>query len=346
MEMLWYFIVAVMVAVYVVLDGFDFGAGILSPFIAKTDEEKHQVIAAIGPFWDGNEVWLLAGGGALFFAFPKAYASGFSGFYLPLTMVLWLLMMRGLSIEFRSKEASPIWRSFWDGALFLSSSLMAIVLGAALGNVVRGVPIGADGYFTGPLFTNFMPGTHPGVLDWYTVTIGLFAFAVLTLQGALYLRMRLEGEVEARATAAAKNLWIVVLGLGLLATVATMQVRPELLSAVFSRPIPIVLTVVFLAAFGAVKLWMGRASNLPFLASSVFIATMLAATAFAAYPVMLHSTLDPAYDITAQNARTSDLSLNWGTVIWFTAIVLVAVYFIHLFRTFAGKVRPEDSYGH
>jgi cytochrome d ubiquinol oxidase subunit II len=178
------------------------------------------------------------------------------------------------------------------------------------------------------------------------VTIGLFAFAVLALQGALYLRMRLEGEVEARTTAAAQKPWLVVLGLGLLATVATMQVRPELLSAVFSRPIPIVLTVVFLAAFGAVKFWMGRASNLPFLASSVFIPAMLAATAFAAYPMMLHSTLDPAYDITAQNARTSDLSLNWGTVIWFTAIVLVAVYFIHLFRTFAGKVRPEDSYGH
>ena len=148
METIWFGIVAVMVAVYVVLDGFDFGAGVLHLFVAKTDEERRSVLSAIGPFWDGNEVWLLAGGGALFFAFPSAYAAGFSGFYLPLTMVLWLLMIRGLSIEFRNKEESPLWRSFWDGGLFLSSALMAIVLGAALGNVLRGVPLDATGYFS------------------------------------------------------------------------------------------------------------------------------------------------------------------------------------------------------
>src|SRR5947209_3824924 len=140
METLWYAILAGMLTVYVVLDGFDFGAGILHLFVARTDEERRTVLAAIGPVWDGNEVWLIASGGMLVYAFPRAYAGGFSGFYLPLMMALWLLILRGLSIEFRSLEPIPLWRSFWDGVFFFSSTLMAIVLGAALGNVIRGVP--------------------------------------------------------------------------------------------------------------------------------------------------------------------------------------------------------------
>lgn len=347
MATLWFYIVAVMVAVYVVLDGFDFGAGILNLFVAKTDDERRSVIAAVGPYWDGNEVWLLAGGGALFFAFPKAYASGFSGFYLPLTMVLWLLMMRGLAMEFRSKEESSLWRGFWDSALFLSSALMTIVLGAALGNVIRGVPLNSDGYFSGPLFTNFMPGDHPGVLDWYTVTIGLFAMAVLTLHGALYLRLKLEGDVQARCERAARSMWGAVIVLGVLATVATEVVRPELFASIFGRPIAIVLGAAFLACFAAIPVTMKRPNQTtPFIASGVFIATMLAATAVGAFPVLLHSTLNPADDITVANAKTGDLSMNIGAVIWFVAITLTVVYFIYLFRTFAGKVKAEDSYGH
>ncbi len=347
METLWFYIVAVMVAVYVVLDGFDFGAGILSLFVAKNDPERRSVYAAIGPFWDGNEVWLLAGGGALFFAFPKAYAAGFSGFYLPLTMVLWLLMMRGLSIEFRSKEESPLWRSFWDGAFFLSSSLMAIVLGAALGNVVRGVPLKEDGYFTRPLFTDFMPGTHPGVLDWYTVLLGLFAFAVLAMQGGLFLRMKLEGAVQQRSEAAAKIAWVGVMVLGILATIATMSVRGELFASVFANPIAIVLTIAFVAAFAAIPILVKRQHQAgPFLASSVFIATMLAATAVGAYPTLLPSTIDRAFDINIANAKTGAMAMNLGAAIWFVAIVIAVGYFVYLFKTFAGKVRADESHGH
>src|SRR5205823_12906150 len=171
-EPIWFGIVALMLTVYVVLDGFDFGGGILHLFVAKPGRERRTVLAAIGPVWDGNEVWLVAAGGVLFYAFPRAYAAGFSGFYLPLMIVLWLLILRGVSIEFRSREPNPLWRSFWAGTFALASSLMAIVLGAALGNIVRGVPVDASGYFVGPLFTNFRPGAHPGVLDWYTVLLG------------------------------------------------------------------------------------------------------------------------------------------------------------------------------
>src|SRR5437868_13328450 len=136
-EAVWFIVIAGMLSVYVVLDGFDFGAGILHLFVAKTDEERRTVFATIGPIWDGNEVWLIASGGIIVFAFPRAYAAGFSGFYLPLMMVLWLLILRGLAIEFRSKEENPLWRSFWDGTFAFSSTLMAIVLGAALGNLIR-----------------------------------------------------------------------------------------------------------------------------------------------------------------------------------------------------------------
>jgi cytochrome bd ubiquinol oxidase subunit II len=347
METLWFFIVAVMVAVYVVLDGFDFGAGILSLFVAKTDEERRSILAAIGPYWDGNEVWLLAGGGALFFAFPKAYAAGFSGFYLPLVMVLWLLMIRNLSIEFRSKEASNVWRSLWDGGLFISSALMAIVLGAALGNVVRGVPLNAEGYFSGPLFTNFMPDAHPGVLDWFTVTIGVFALVVLMLQGALFLRWRLDGPVRDRATAAAKNLWPAVIAVGVLATLAVQLVRPELFGAIFGRPVSLLLTLVFICSFVGVRATLGNKNELlPFVANSLFIATMLAATAVGAYPTLLHSTLDPVNDINAYNAHTSAYSMSIGAVIWVVAIIPVLGYFTYLFRSFAGKVSKGDLIGH
>jgi cytochrome d ubiquinol oxidase subunit II len=154
MGTLWFWIVAVMLVAYVVLDGFDIGAGIVYLFVARTEEERQQAMRSIGPFWDGNEVWLLAAGGTLFFAFPLLYASAFSGFYLPLMIVLWLLILRALSIELRGHSAEPLWRTFFDALFTFSSSLLAIFYGAALANVVRGVPIGPDNYFFLPLWSH------------------------------------------------------------------------------------------------------------------------------------------------------------------------------------------------
>src|SRR5271163_3448619 len=145
METVWFAIVSAMLTVYVILDGFDFGAGILHRFVARTDEERRTVLAAIGPIWDGNEVWLIAAGGVLFVAFPKVYATGFSGFYMALFIVLWLLILRGVSIEFRSHEENPLWREFWDTVFALASALLAVVFGTALGNIVRGVPLDRTG---------------------------------------------------------------------------------------------------------------------------------------------------------------------------------------------------------
>src|SRR5271167_4568191 len=177
MATLWFMIVAVMVAAYVVLDGFDLGAGVIYLGAAKTPDERRSIMRAIGPVWDGNEVWLLAAGGTLYFAFPLLYASSFSGFYLPLMMVLWLLILRAIGIEFRTHIDNQVWQSFFDGVFSLSSVLLAVFFGAALGNVVRGVPLAPDGYFFEPLWTNWKIGPHPGILDWYTVVAGVVALA-------------------------------------------------------------------------------------------------------------------------------------------------------------------------
>src|SRR5882762_221641 len=169
MQMLWFGLASATLAIYVVLDGFDFGAGALHVWVARNDRERRQVLAAIGPFWDGNEVWLLATGGILFLAFPKVLASGLSGFYFAIMLVLWSLILRGIAIEFRSHVASPLWRQAWDTVFCAASALLAIFLGAALGNVVRGVPLDARGWFSLELFTDFSAREPVGILDWYTV---------------------------------------------------------------------------------------------------------------------------------------------------------------------------------
>ena len=196
---IWYAIIAVMLTLYVVLDGFDLGAGIVHLLVARTDDARQQVIAAIGPYWDGNEVWLLASGGVLFVAFPTVLASGLSGFYLAIFFVLWLLLLRGLAIECRGHVADGLWRAFWDATFALSSALLAIFLGAALGNVLRGVPLNAEGWFALTLFTNFRATPPVGLLDWFTVSSGLFALTALALHGALFLAWKTRGAVQRRS---------------------------------------------------------------------------------------------------------------------------------------------------
>src|SRR3990172_3804775 len=169
METLWFCLVAGMLALYVVFDGLDIGAGIAHLIVARNDRERRIVLRSIGPVWDGNEVWLIAAGGTLYFAFPALYASSFSGFYLPLMMVLWLLILRGISIEFRNHLEGAAWSPFWDVVFSLSSILLAVFFGAALGNVVRGVPLDAGGSFFEPLWTDWQPRGETGILDWYTV---------------------------------------------------------------------------------------------------------------------------------------------------------------------------------
>src|SRR5918994_925682 len=282
METFWFMAVAFMIAMYVLLDGFDLGAGAIHPFVARNDVERRMIIRAIGPVWDGNEVWLIAAGGTLFFAFPQLYASSFSGFSLPLIMVLWLLMIRGLSIELRGHLKDPMWTSFWDAMFFIGSTLLAIFFGAALGNVVRGVPVAEDGYFFQPLWTNFNPFSEtPGILDWYTVLIGLLALITLIVHGANYLAVKTENELNARFHRIARLSWVALVVLTVLGTIATFWVSPWMLESFNERPYGYVLPLVAIAGLGGIGLFnVRRQDKAAFLSSSAYIVGVLTSTVF------------------------------------------------------------------
>lgn len=346
MQMLWFWLVSVMVAIYAVMDGFDFGAGVLHLWVAKTDKERRGVLGAIGPLWDGNEVWLLAGGGALLFAFPKVLAAGFSGFYLAMFMVVWSLILRGISIEFRSHVKEPMWRSFWDLVFFGSSCLLPILLGAALGNVVRGVPIDDTGYFNIPLFTNFRTSTPVGVLDWYTVLMGVFVLLTLAGHGATFLAWKTEGAVHDRSVRAGKWIWVGVLPLWAIATWATSVVNPTLFIGWRNAPLAWVSTLIFVT--GVVLVFYGLKTGrhlLAFLGSGAFVLGILATTAASIWPIMLRSTLDLTWSLTALNSSSSDEGLKSGLAWWLIGFPLVLGYFAMLFRIHRGKVKIEED-GH
>src|SRR5438132_6416248 len=236
METVLFAMVAAMLAVYVVLDGFDFGVGILHRLVARTDDERRTVLAAIGPVWDGNEVWLVAAGGVLFMAVPRVYSAALSGFYMALMIVLWLLIVRGIAIESRSHQENPLWREFWDTAFSLSSVLLAVVLGTALGNMIRGVPLDATGFFAIPLFTDFQPGEQPGIFDWYTTLVGVFTLCALAGHGALYLVWTSTCPVQVRGAAWARKIWLAVLPLWVLVTLATVWIQPGIYTNLLARP--------------------------------------------------------------------------------------------------------------
>ncbi len=340
MEMLWFWLVSVMVAIYVVLDGFDFGAGILHLFVAKTNEERREVLGAIGPLWDGNEVWLLAGGGSMFLAFPKVLASGFSGFYLAMWLVVWCLMLRGISIEFRSHLRDGLWRHFWDTTFSVSSILLPVLFGAALGNVLRGVPVDGSGFFEMALWTNFRVGPQPGILDWYTVLIGVFALATLAGHGALFLVWKTEGPVHDRARALVMKVWGLVLALWIVSSYATSLVNPGIFQNLAHAPLGWLATLIFLV--GLTLVFVGTKQERPLLAfigSGAFILGLLAASAACVYPVMLRSTVDPAYSLTALNASVGGPGLRTGLVWWLIGFPIALGYFTFLFRFHRGKVK-------
>jgi len=335
----WFILLGFMLIMYVILDGFDLGAGILHLLVARDDDERRRVFASIGPVWDGNEVWLIAAGGLLVFAFPRVYAAAFSGFYLPLMIVLWLLVLRGISIELRSHQANPLWRQFFDAVFTVSSLLLALVLGVALGNVVRGVPIDQSGYFRASLFTDFGIRGELGAIDWYTATVGLFAVAALAGHGGMYLRWKIDGELHDRATRLAGWAWGIAAVLAVVVTIETAFVRPTLLGHLAARPGLWILPIAIIAGFVLVFIALVRGWELRgFLASSVIIACLLGMTAGALYPLILPSTIAPEYHLEVGNAANSRRGLVIGLAWWIPAILLALGYFAYLFRSFRGKV--------
>jgi cytochrome d ubiquinol oxidase subunit II len=347
MGTIWFWLVAIMIVIYVLLDGFDLGAGAIHLFVAKTDDERRQVLASIGPVWDGNEVWLIAAGGTLYFAFPVLYASAFSGFYLPLMIVLWLLILRGASIEFRNHIKSAVWDPLWDFLFCASSLLLAVFFGAALGNVVRGVPLDASGYFFEPLWTNFRLTEETGILDWYTILVGVLALLALVMHGGLWVQMKTSGEVRERAGRMAGRSWWGVLGLTALVTGVTFKVQPQVKENFTTWPWGMIFPLLAVAGLAGVAFELRKKEERrAFLASCAYLTGMLTSVVFGVYPMVLPAR-NPVYSLTVATAKAGDYGLKIGLMWWILGMILAAGYFTYVYRSFRGKVAVgKDSHGY
>lgn len=344
MGFIWFWLVAVMIVGYVVLDGFDLGVGVLHLFLPRNEAERGANLHSIGPVWDGNEVWLLAGGGTLYFAFPLLYASAFSGFYLPLMIVLWLLVLRGVTLELRNHIDVGVWLSLLDGVFGLASALLAIFYGAALANVLRGVPLQPDGYFFLPLWTNWTPGAHPGILDWYTVIGGLVALVALTLHGALWLSIKVSGDMERRACRLVNPLLFLVILLTIVSLIATIAVRPASLGNYFHYPVTFIVPVGVLASLAGI--WWFNRNQQPvkaFLSSCIYLFFMLAGACWGVYPTLLPATTGADRDITLSRALSGPHTLAVGLAWWIFGMALAVGYVVFVYSRFKGKA---DAPGH
>jgi cytochrome d ubiquinol oxidase subunit II len=334
---LWYGLLALMLGAYVALDGFDLGAGAVLGLVAKDERERRLVIHSLGPVWDGNEVWLLAAGGVLVLAFPRVYAAAFAGFYLPLMLVLWLLVFRALSIELHHQVEHTLWRPFWDLAFSASSGLLAIVLGAALGNVVRGVDADAEGHFFHALFTDFSGQPPLGILDWYTVLAGLCSLAALGVHGSLWLNWKTRGALQARAAGTARWLWPVAALLFLALSLATFHVQPLVPLALRVRPWGWALPLGALVAAGFSRWSLGRGrEGWAFAGSASFLLGLLACAAFGLYPALLPSA-GSGPTLTVANSASGDYALRSALLWWVPGIALAAGYFVTLYRSLSRK---------
>ena len=339
MGFIWFWLVAVMIVAYVVLDGFDLGVGVLHLFLVRTEADRRVTLASIGPVWDGNEVWLLAGGGTLYFAFPLLYASAFSGFYLPLMIVLWLLVLRGISVELRNHIDVGVWRALLDGVFGLSSALLAVFFGAALANVLRGVPLQADGYFFLPLWTNWETGPHPGILDWYTVIGGIVALVALTLHGALWLTIKTSGELADRARRIVGPVCIQLAVLTVISLGATIHVRPASLDNYFNYPFTVVVPVGVVASLAGIWLLNRNAQPVKaFLSSCLYLFFMLAGACWGLYPTLLPASTGVERDITMAKAISGPHTLAVGLVWWAFGMTLAVGYVVFVYTRFRGKV--------
>ncbi len=328
----WWLFVAFTLTVYVVLDGFDLGAGALHLHLAKTDEEREDILRSIGPVWDGNEVWLVVAGATLFLAFPAAFAEAFSGFYLPLNLVLWLLVFRALGIELRHQGESPVWKQAWDASFAAASLLLALCLGVALGNVLRGVDLDAEGHFFAPLWTDFATPSPVGVIDGYTLGVGVGALIVLTFHGACWLAWQADEPVAERARRLAGKLFfpaaLVLPALG----AATWFVQPQLQVNFAQRPLGLIMPIAgILALLGSYIAQRHELAGRAFAFSAFYLASLIGSAAFAIFPLVLPA-VDPALHLTATAAAAPASSLSVALWWWVPGILLGCAYFVLLYR--------------
>ncbi|HKJ06049.1 MAG TPA: cytochrome d ubiquinol oxidase subunit II [Flavobacteriaceae bacterium] len=357
MEVFWFIVLMLMLSVYIILDGYDFGAGIIHLFFAKKEEDKVAITKSIGPFWDANEVWLIASGGVLFFAFPTLYASSFSGFYLPLIMILWLLIFRAIGLELRGEVNNKLWKKVWDKAFGLASLLLALFFGLALGNVVRGVNLGAveNGvstheaiYFFVPLWNaEFSPFSEAlGIIDWFTILLGIIAVVALTIHGANWIILKTNSSINNKLKDVIFKLSVALSLLVIVSIIVWGYVSEHPLDNFNNYPFLYIFPLI--GVFGLFNLF--RVKKLKqessgFLYSSMFLFGAFATTASALFPVVLPSTNNINPSLTVYNTAAGSYGLNVGIYWWVIAIILVAIYLFIQYKMFSGKM-DDVPYGH
>jgi cytochrome d ubiquinol oxidase subunit II len=357
MEVIWYLIIAVVLAIFFVLDGYDFGVGIIHLFFAKEERDKEVIAKSAGLFWDSNEVWLVAGGGMLFMAFPIFYASVFSGFYLPLILVLWLIIFRAIGLEFRSQFNFQMWKDMWDVAFGVSSLLLALFFGIALGNIVRGVNLGGveNGvsayeahYFFLPLWDgSFSPlTTHPGVIDWFTLIIGLISVIVLAMHGANWIILKTNSSINAKLKKVIFKLSIALVVLTVFSLSVWGLVYPSPFENFLDKPYLLVFPLIyFTGLIGLILINRWQKPMYGFIASTMVILGGITSSLASMFPVILRSTNTVNPDLTIYNTATTayglSIGLSWGII----GIILIFIYFIVQKRLLGGKIDDMD-YGH
>lgn len=332
LQLVWFLLIGVLLVGYAILDGFDLGVGMLHLFIARDDRERRVLLNSIGPVWDGNEVWLLTAGGAIFAAFPRVYATVFSGFYLALMLLLVALILRAVSLEFRSKVEAPAWRAAWDSAFAFGSVLPALLFGVAIGNILRGVPISGDGEFA---------GTFLALLNPFAIVVGLLAVAMFLMQGASWLAFKTEGDLRGRAVRMARIAWIAFIALWVLATVYARIEAPRLWTN-YASAVTWVAPIAFIAFVAAYPFVSGKRA---FTVSSLAIAALIAIMGQSLYPYMVPSRGDLANSLTIRNASSTPLTLQVMLVIALIGMPFVIGYTIWIYRNFMHPVvLDEHSY--
>ena len=329
LNILWFLLVGVLFSGFFFLEGFDYGAGILLPFVGKTDTERRMVFNAIGPFWDGNEVWMLTAGGAIFAAFPHWYSTLFSGFYLALFLMLLALIVRGVSFEFRSKDDNPAWRALWDWCLWFGSLVPALLWGVAVANLIRGVPIDANMQFVGNFFSLLSP---------FTVATGVAFVLLFAYHGALFLNLRLRGELQQRVQQLTPRL-----GIAAIVTVVIMAglllVETDILGS------PISLVTLALAAVALVLSYVmatGGKFGRAFVATALTIVFTVATVFTGLFPRVMVSSLDPTWSLTIYNASSSQTTLTVMTIVALILVPIVLAYQVWAYWIFRKPVDVKD----
>ena len=330
---IWFLLIGALLSGYAILDGFDLGVGMLHLFVMG-EQERRIMINSIGPVWDGNEVWLVTGGGALFAAFPHVYATVFSGFYNALIILLFMLIFRAVAIEFRSKRPMILWKKMWDTAFSVASFLIAFLMGIALGNIISGIPIGPDKEYA---------GTFLGLINPYTILIGITTVALFMMHGAIYIVMKTENELQAKLRGWINNTIIFFVICYVTATMATLIYYPHMVENFRAAPVIFIFAILNMLVIANIPREISKERDFrAFLSSAASIAALLVIFAMGIFPNIVYSNPNPEYGLTIYNAASSEKTLTIMLIIALIGIPFVLAYTISIYWIFRGKVKLNE----